>query len=496
MIIKLTTMKNNLCKNSCFGVVICVLVLLSCRTGKNSGKLPPVRWDGSGYEQSVSEPIFRKNEILVLYKNPATAEASAKIKQAIVAQGIQVTSVRKCNACDSYVELWSGQNIHTVINGDGVSGGSGRGGSKGVGDDSLATYSLNYYNKGPVDSTPAYRDSMGIPNPKTKRAVSGDGKDTIIVAVLDTGIDTANFVDSRYLWRNKGERGDGGDEDGDCYVDDVHGWNFAGNNSNIRDDNHSKHGTLVSNYIIKEFAASQKNFVQIMSLKTHDASGYGDLFSSICAIHYAMKKGANIINASWGFYYYQDPHPYLDSLITRILPLHGILFITAAGNKIDAEDVLARQIYRDSLHILLSDFQLRDMAIHNFYPGCLSTVGNNVITATTTNGVMVSPTQNHSSIYADLGVKADSVTPDHMKFLEPFTLPNQYISGSSFATAIASGKIGAYLPKSMYAPGINKVQVFQKLTQIQGTGSIPILFFKGPALNTGRLIRGGRYIVP
>ena len=106
----------------------------------------------------------------------------------------------------------------------------------------------------------------------------------------------------------------------------------------------SLHGTLVSQYIINEFATSQNKAVELMALKTHDKDGRGDLFSSICAIHYAMEKGAQIINASWGFYYYEDgPHPYLNNLITNVLREKGILFVAAAGNKIDDQDVFARQ---------------------------------------------------------------------------------------------------------------------------------------------------------
>ena len=76
------------------------------------------------------------------------------------------------------------------------------------------------------------------------------------------------------------------------------------------DDNADLHGTLVSHYIINEFAASSGKAVELMTLKTHDKNGSGDLFTSICAIHYAMEMKAQIINASWGFYYYQEgPHP-------------------------------------------------------------------------------------------------------------------------------------------------------------------------------------------
>ena len=98
-----------------------------------------------------------------------------------------------------------------------------------------------------------------------------------------------------------------------------------------------------------------------------------------------MDKGAKVINASWGFYNYgENPVPYLDSLITQVLPTKGILFVTAAGNKIDRDDSLARRIYYDSLGITLSPEQLRDLEIHNFYQACLSAAQNNVLVVTTT----------------------------------------------------------------------------------------------------------------
>src|SRR5690606_17231168 len=147
---------------------------------------------------------------------------------------------------------------------------------------------------------------------------------------------------------NRKEKQSAGDDDNNCYVNDVAGWNFIGNNDNITDDNINLHGTLVSQYIVNEFKTSPNNFVQIMTLKTHDHTGYGDLFSTICAIHYAVDKGANIINASWGFYFYEDgSHPYLDSLITTGLKQKGILFVTASGNKIDEVDAYAKKIYQD-----------------------------------------------------------------------------------------------------------------------------------------------------
>jgi len=52
----------------------------------------------------------------------------------------------------------------------------------------------------------------------------------VIVAILDDGIDTSHEDLQRSLWINTNEiAGNGKDDDGNGYIDDVHGWNFLGN---------------------------------------------------------------------------------------------------------------------------------------------------------------------------------------------------------------------------------------------------------------------------
>ena len=59
----------------------------------------------------------------------------------------------------------------------------------------------------------------------------------IIVAVLDSGVDIAHEDLKNKLWTNVGEIPDNGiDDDGNGYIDDVHGWNFLGNSLGVNMD--------------------------------------------------------------------------------------------------------------------------------------------------------------------------------------------------------------------------------------------------------------------
>lgn len=64
---------------------------------------------------------------------------------------------------------------------------------------------------------------------------------TIIVAVIDSGVDTTHEDLKGILWHNPGEiPGNGIDDDHNGYVDDVYGWNFLGNKDgkNVEQDSY------------------------------------------------------------------------------------------------------------------------------------------------------------------------------------------------------------------------------------------------------------------
>jgi hypothetical protein len=473
-----------------------LLYLESCRGKKEEKTYHPIRSSQFASDKSA-EPLFVKNQLIVFYKNPPTAAAVNAIKRGLIAMGIKDSvTIRRCNSCSTYAELWTADSIHTGISTEGVVAGSGGGGSHGVGEDSIASYSLNFIMKPPVEQKGMQSSKEILSQSRGDNAYpNGTGKDTILVAVLDTGIDTLQVVHPAYLWTNKNEKNNASDPDGNCYPGDRKGWNFVTNSPDIREDHTSLHGSLVSKYIIDAVQAQSKNFIQVMALKTHDSSGYGDLFSSICALHYAIDKGANIINASWGFYYYEkDPHPYLSELITKKLADKGILFITAAGNKMDDADTYAKDLYQQLYGEAIPDTLLRNLAFHNFYPACLSDSSNNVVTITTNDSGNVSPTQNFNSTFVNSGVLADTVFPGSMKFKLPFPRASGYISGSSFATAIFTGRLAASFPKANYTPGIKKSRVLQWLEQHAAANTIPLEIVNEPVLESRKRIDRGRYI--
>lgn len=135
----------------------------------------------------------------------------------------------------------------------------------------------------------------------------------IIVGVIDTGVDSNHPFLKNSLWINPGESGkdihghekstNGIDDDGNGYVDDVHGWNFIENNSNIEDVH--GHGTHISGLILagggelrRESIPNDK--IQVMVLKNYHSSQEDNISATVTAINYAVDQGVKIINISGG----------------------------------------------------------------------------------------------------------------------------------------------------------------------------------------------------
>ena len=88
------------------------------------------------------------------------------------------------------------------------------------------------------DRTDGY---YGISLNKAYELVKGKKSQTIVVAVIDSGIDTTHEDLRPVLWVNPKEiPGNGIDDDGNGYIDDVNGWNFIGGKDgrNVKEDSY------------------------------------------------------------------------------------------------------------------------------------------------------------------------------------------------------------------------------------------------------------------
>ncbi len=456
-------------------VILLVLFLLRrCKDPHPAGKITRT-------DSAYASPPYRKNQLVLIFKHPPTEQERARIKDSMERYGIETSEIKvtACPNCkDMPVELWHAPGIETYVFADPVRGGTTTGaGSQGQGEDSTSYYSPNFIFQGPPDQDG--RPTAGISKLVSRRFVSNG--QPIRVAILDTGLDDA-LLNTGYTWKNPAEiPGNQTDDDANCLKDDVAGWNFVGNNADIRDDHPGRHGSHIALFIMNEFQRDSANALQLMILKTHDEKAQGDLFNSMCAISYAASHDAKIINASWGYYsgYKSSPYRPLDSMITRVLADKGILFITSAGNRMPPADDSARKRG-------LTEAELRDLTKHQMYPACFNNPATNIIVATTVNDTMVSPTQNFADRYVDIGVKADSMENGVQLFRVPLVLSNNYITGSSFATAIVTGRIAALCPLTMYQQHPVKKETFLAYPGIHAQYN--------SVIGAKKQVAGGRYI--
>lgn len=171
----------------------------------------------------------------------------------------------------------------------------------------------------------------------TKAWATTTGNKDILVAVIDTGVDYTHPELRDNIYANPGESGGGKetnglDDDGNGFVDDFHGWNFAGVSTNDpMDDN--EHGTHVSGTIGAKGndgvgVAGVNWTTSILPVKFLTGSGSGSLADAVKAIQYATLMNAKVMNNSWGGGGFTQTM--MDSIVAA--KDKGLLFVAAAGN--------------------------------------------------------------------------------------------------------------------------------------------------------------------
>lgn len=165
------------------------------------------------------------------------------------------------------------------------------------------------------------------------------GNKSVVVAVIDSGVDFNHPDLNGQAWVNKKElNGKAGvDDDGNGYIDDINGYNFVDDKGDATDDN--AHGTHCSGTIGAK-GGDGKGLVgvnwdvSIMAVKFLNKDGSGTLASAIKAIDYARANGAKIMSNSWG------GGAASELMKTAIADANnaGVLFVVAAGNDTNDND--------------------------------------------------------------------------------------------------------------------------------------------------------------
>ncbi len=204
-----------------------------------------------------------------------------------------------------------------------------------------------------VPNDPRFSEQWGVNNTGQTGGLAGadvdlpeawnitTGSSSVIVAVLDTGVDYNHPDLAPNIWQNPGEiPGNGVDDDGNGYVDDVRGWDFGDNDADPMD--FVSHGTFIAGIVGAAgndgVGVSGVNWnVSVMPLKLFSsAADTANMSMAISAIEYAIAQGVDVMSNSWG------GGPYDPALVAAITNAYNadIYFVCAVGNVGNNNDVI------------------------------------------------------------------------------------------------------------------------------------------------------------
>ncbi|NDC80981.1 MAG: hypothetical protein EB090_06935, partial [Verrucomicrobia bacterium] len=301
---------------------------------------------------------------------------------------------------------------------------------------------------------------------------------TVVVAVIDTGVRYTHEDLAANMWKNPGETGtdslgrnketNGVDDDGNNYIDDVHGIDTYDNDSDPMPG--AAHGTHCAGLIAavgnngKGITGVAWSGVQIMALKMFGPNGESPTaISDITAcVNYAANKGAKVINASYG----STSANNTEAGSIYQAGQAGVIMVAAAGNG-------------------GSDFIGDNNDSTPFYPACYTSY-NSPKPVQITNIVAVGSTDRNDnrSTFSNYGATSvDLFAPGENMYSTESASDSNYNSGSgtSFAAPLVTGAV------ALLASEFPGDSVGQRMARITGTNAVDVV----PGLN-GYCKTGGR----
>lgn len=247
------------------------------------------------------------------------------------------------------------------------------------------------------------------------------GDPNFTVAVIDTGVQYWRDRLDDNIWTNPGEiAGNGIDDDGNGYVDDIHGWDFSANDNDPDDEN--GHGTHVAGIIGAEEnegggVVGMMWQCKIMPLRFLDANGSGYMSNAALAVQYAVRNGARVSNNSYGY----STNAIIQTLYDAIQAAGNSdhIFVAAAGN--NAQNI--------------------DSKNAKFYPAGYNLSNIVSVAATTMNDQMASYS-NYGKTSVDLAAPGDSILSLYLLDWGGPGYTQRRLSGTSMAAPHVVGTVG------------------------------------------------------
>ncbi len=251
----------------------------------------------------------------------ARRQAGVRVERALRVEGVQLVTVERGSSAREAIERLEADPAVRYAEPNRL-----RRASATVPDDPGFGQLWGLHNTGQTVSGIAGLLDSDIDAPEAWDLSTGGGA---LVAVVDEGIAYDHPDLAPNMWRNPGEvAGNGVDDDGNGYVDDVHGIDTVDDDSDPRDS--GGHGTHVAGTI----AAAGDNGIgiagvswdaEVMALRALGAEGGSDATVAE-AFDYAGDMGARVVNASLG-------GPGASQTLQQPITEHPrTLFVVAAGN--------------------------------------------------------------------------------------------------------------------------------------------------------------------
>lgn len=275
------------------------------------------------------------------------------------------------------------------------------------------------------------------------------GSKAVKIAIIDTGIDYNHPDIKDQMWTNEAELNGqpGVDDDGNGYIDDVHGYDFANNDSDPRDGHsHGTHcaGTIAASHNAIGVAGVMRD-VELVAVKFLTDAGSGSTEGAIKAIDYATKIGVNLMSNSWGGGGRSEA---LKEAIVRANEA-GIVFTAAAGN--DSTDNDSRPHYPSNYEV------------------------DNVISVAATTSA------DGLASFSCFGRRTVHIGAPGHKILSTVKDGGYDVySGTSMATPHVSGVIGLLLAEEA---GLSPLEVRNRVMKT----SDPVAALRGKTINGGRI---------